>query len=88
LCSFAFATIDPTTFEVKATSEEAQDLMQRIGGIRLLQPDIKISIAIGGWTFSDADQRTAKIFSVLSLNHSSEEVCRLVDIHDVHIRFG
>ena len=73
VCSFAFATIDPNTFEVKATSEQAQDLMQRIGGIRLLQPDIKIWIAIGGWAFSDADQPTAKTFTILSASKQRQK---------------
>tara|TARA_R110002003_G_scaffold562_8_gene20470 strand:- start:6407 stop:6778 length:372 start_codon:yes stop_codon:yes gene_type:complete len=64
--SFAFATIDPTSFEVKATSSDAEALMQRIGNLKLLQPDLQIWIAIGGWTFSDSDQATAKTFSILS----------------------
>jgi hypothetical protein len=71
--SFAFATIDPTTFEVKATSTGAQDLMDRIGTLKFLQPDLKIWIAIGGWAFSDNDQSTAKTFSILSASKPRQQ---------------
>jgi GH18 family chitinase len=72
--SFAFATVDPTTFEVKATSTGAQDLMVRIGNLKFLQPDLKIWIAIGGWSFSDNDQPTAKTFSALSGSKQRQRV--------------
>ncbi|KAF2855740.1 glycoside hydrolase family 18 protein, partial [Plenodomus tracheiphilus IPT5] len=52
--NFAFATINPTTYEVEATNGDAEDLMQRIGALKILQPDLKIWIAIGGWTFTFA----------------------------------
>lgn len=64
--SFAFATINPSTFEVEATDSDAEELMQRIGTVKILQPDLKMWIDIGGWTFSDSDQATAKTFSILS----------------------
>lgn len=46
--SFAFGTIDPETFEVRATSSQAAALMQMIGNLKLIQEDLKIWIAIGG----------------------------------------
>jgi chitinase len=46
--SFAFGTIDPDTFEVRATSSQAEALMRIIGGLKLIQQDLQIWIAIGG----------------------------------------
>lgn len=48
--------------------------MQRIGNLKLLQPDLKIWIAIGGWSFSDSDQSTAKTFSILSASKPRQQV--------------
>ncbi|KAK1532412.1 glycosylhydrolase family 18-9 [Colletotrichum costaricense] len=50
---FSFATIDPSTFEIKAGDSQTADFMQRISAIKLIQPDIKIWIAVGGWAFND-----------------------------------
>ncbi|KAH8707643.1 glycoside hydrolase superfamily [Phaeosphaeriaceae sp. PMI808] len=71
--NFAFATINPKTFEVEATDSGAEDLMKRIGTLKILQPNLKIWIAIGGWTFSDADQPTAKTFSILAASKPRQQ---------------
>jgi chitinase len=47
--------------------------MQRIGNLKFLQPDLKIWIAIGGWSFSDSDQPTAKTFSILSASKPRQQ---------------
>jgi len=47
--------------------------MQRIGTLKILQPDLKIWIAIGGWTFSDANQPTVKTFSTLSASKPRQQ---------------
>jgi hypothetical protein len=46
--SFAFGTIDPQNFEVRATSTQAASLMASMGIIKLLQEKVQIWIAIGG----------------------------------------
>ncbi|WPJ63608.1 hypothetical protein SMAC4_13660 [Sordaria macrospora] len=50
---FSFATIDPNSFEIKAGDSKTADYMQRISAIKLIQPDIRIWIAVGGWAFND-----------------------------------
>lgn len=50
---FSFATIDPNTFEIQAGDSKTAQFMQRISAIKLIQPDIKIWIAVGGWAFND-----------------------------------
>ncbi|KAF2018022.1 glycoside hydrolase family 18 protein [Aaosphaeria arxii CBS 175.79] len=71
--NFAFATIDPSSFEVKATSDMAEALMSRIGNVRLLQAGVEIWIAIGGWTFSDSNQATHKTFSDLAASEKNQD---------------
>lgn len=60
--NFAFAAIDPTTFEILPGDFRTESLMRRISSIKLLQPDIEIWVAVGGWTFNDPGP-TATTFS-------------------------
>ncbi|EFZ04198.1 glycoside hydrolase family 18 protein [Metarhizium robertsii ARSEF 23] len=46
---FSFATINPKTFEVSPDNYKTEDMMERIGTMKLLQPDLKIWVALGGW---------------------------------------
>ena len=71
--SFAFGTIDPNTFEVKASSGNADDLMSRMQNFKEIQNGIQIWIAIGGWTFNDADQPTANTFSQLAASTAHQD---------------
>ncbi|KAK4233286.1 glycosylhydrolase family 18-9 [Achaetomium macrosporum] len=50
---FSFATIDPQTFEIEAGDHKTEEYMRRISTIKLVQPDIRIWIAVGGWSFND-----------------------------------
>lgn len=50
---FSFATINPSTFKVTAGDSQTEYIMSRIRAIKLLQPDIKIWVALGGWAFND-----------------------------------
>ncbi|KAG6006481.1 hypothetical protein E4U21_007025 [Claviceps maximensis] len=50
---FSFATINPHTYEVSAGDDKTGDMMDRIGTIKILQPDLKIWVALGGWAFND-----------------------------------
>jgi len=51
--NYAFASIDPTTFEVVPASIADTDLYPRVTSLKQYQPDLKVYIAIGGWTFND-----------------------------------
>lgn len=50
---FSFATINPQTFEIEAGDGKTAEYMERIRAIKLIQPDIRIWIAVGGWAFND-----------------------------------
>ncbi|KAL4723086.1 hypothetical protein ACLX1H_010327 [Fusarium chlamydosporum] len=50
---FSFATINPKTFTVSAADSHTEYIMSRIDAIKVLQPDIKIWVALGGWAFND-----------------------------------
>lgn len=47
--------------------------MKRVGAMKLLQPGVEIWIAIGGWTFNDADQPTARTFSEIAASEDHQD---------------
>jgi GH18 family chitinase len=51
--NFAFAAIDPVTFEVRPGDSRDLDLLMRVTQLKTLDPDLKVMIALGGWTFND-----------------------------------
>lgn len=69
---FSFATINPKTFEVSAGDSKTKDIMSRIGTIKILQPDIKIWVAIGGWAFNDPGP-TQTTFSDMAASDANME---------------
>lgn len=64
--NFAFASVDPITFSVVASSSGDLELMRRLTGLKALYPHLKVWISIGGWSFNDPDQPTAWTFSDLA----------------------
>ncbi|KAL4746948.1 glycoside hydrolase superfamily [Aspergillus terricola var. indicus] len=60
--NYAFATIDPETFEVKLASSTEADL----------DPDLKVFIAIGGWAYNDPGP-TRTTFSDLAASHDAQK---------------
>lgn len=73
---FSFATINADTFRVSAGDVHTEVLMSRIGSIKLVQPDIKIWLAIGGWAFNDPGP-TQTTFSDIA--KSSENINTFLD---------
>lgn len=51
--NFAFAAIDPVTFEVRPDQTQDLALLKRVTDLKTLDPDLKVLIALGGWTFND-----------------------------------
>ncbi|RSL81577.1 hypothetical protein CDV31_017021, partial [Fusarium ambrosium] len=51
--NFAFATIDPKTFEVKADKESDLNTYSRLMAQKKKDPELKVYLAVGGWTFND-----------------------------------
>ena len=51
--NFAFAGIDPNTFEIVPASMWDIDLYKRMVNLKKRDPSLQVFIAIGGWTFND-----------------------------------
>ncbi|ETS75312.1 hypothetical protein PFICI_12256 [Pestalotiopsis fici W106-1] len=63
--NFAFATIDPVSFKVLPVSDNDVALYKRLTHLKQKDPDLRVFIAIGGWTFNDPGP-TATTFSDLA----------------------
>ncbi|KAF5678234.1 hypothetical protein FCIRC_6517 [Fusarium circinatum] len=63
--NFAFATIDPKTFEIKPDKESDIRMYKRLTELKRRDPELKVYIAVGGWTFNDPGP-TASTFSDLA----------------------
>ncbi|KFA50333.1 hypothetical protein S40293_09933 [Stachybotrys chartarum IBT 40293] len=50
---FSFATINPETFRVSVGDAPTEYLLSRMRSIKIIQPEIKIWVALGGWAFND-----------------------------------
>ncbi|KAG4435120.1 hypothetical protein IFR05_009385 [Cadophora sp. M221] len=70
--NFAFATIDPVTFEVRPASTADVKLYTRLTSLKDLDPDLKVYIAIGGWTFNDPGP-TASTFSDIAGSEANQK---------------
>lgn len=71
--NFAFATIDPNTFEVKPAVTEDIALYARVAALKRQDPDLKVFIAVGGWTFNDPGP-TATTFSDIARSEANQRV--------------
>lgn len=70
--NFAFATIDPETFEVRPASSGDKLLYNRVTSLKERDPDLKVLIAIGGWTFNDPGP-TATTFSDIARSEKAQK---------------
>ncbi|KAM0313290.1 hypothetical protein ACHAPQ_012074 [Fusarium lateritium] len=70
--NFAFATVDPKTFEVLPASSSDVKLYKRLTSLKQQDPDLKVMIAIGGWTFNDPGP-TATTFSDIARSESAQK---------------
>ncbi|KAK2742693.1 hypothetical protein FQN57_005148 [Myotisia sp. PD_48] len=69
--NFAFATIDPVTFEIKPASPDDVKLYERLVALKDEDPDLRINIAVGGWAFNDPGP-TQTTFSDLVRSESNQ----------------
>ncbi|EWZ28763.1 hypothetical protein FOZG_17475 [Fusarium oxysporum Fo47] len=51
--NFAFASIDPKTFQIIPASSKDPQLYRELARKKKIDPNLKIFIAIGGWAFND-----------------------------------
>lgn len=71
--NFAFAYINPDTFQIAPMASDVAALYQNVTVLKQTQPDLKVWISIGGWSFNDADQPTATTFSDLAGSTSAQK---------------
>ena len=72
--NYAFAYIDPTTFEI--TTMDAQtpvSTFQDAVDLKALKPDLKVFVSIGGWTFSDNGTATQPVFGNIARSSTNRE---------------
>jgi chitinase len=48
-------------------------MLERIGSLKLLQPDLEIWVAVGGWSFNDAWQPTHTTFSDIASSKENQD---------------
>jgi chitinase len=72
IINFAFATIDPQTFEVLPATPEDIPLYKRLTALKKDDPTLRIYIAIGGWTFNDPGP-TATVFSDIARSEANQK---------------
>ncbi|KGO56945.1 Chitinase II [Penicillium expansum] len=70
--NFAFATIDPETFEVKPADERDVELYTRVTDLKKGDPNLEVFIAIGGWTFNDPGP-TQTVFSDIARSVANQK---------------
>ncbi|THC90472.1 hypothetical protein EYZ11_010063 [Aspergillus tanneri] len=70
--NFAFATIKPDTYEVLPSDNRDVKLYERLVALKKYDKDMKIFIALGGWTFNDPGP-TATIFSDLAASEEKQK---------------
>jgi GH18 family chitinase len=71
--NFAFATIDPVTFEVLPASTQDVAMYKRVTFLKKRDPDLKVFIAIGGWTFNDEGTKTRTTFSDMARSEQNQQ---------------
>jgi chitinase len=69
--NFAFASIDPITFQIVPASSRDPDLYRRLTALKRQDGNLKVYIAIGGWTFNDPGP-TATTFSDIARSEANQ----------------
>jgi GH18 family chitinase len=69
--NFAFASINPTTYQIVPASSYDPEMYLRLTKLKKRDPDLKIFIAIGGWTFND-EGPTMRTFSDIARSETNQ----------------
>ena len=51
--NYAFASINPVTFQVELPNTQDDAMLKRLVNLKKADPNLKIFVALGGWTFND-----------------------------------
>jgi len=61
--NFAFAYIDPSSLQITVMdSATPAELFEQTSAMKATNPKLKVSVSIGGWTFSDNGTATQAVF--------------------------
>lgn len=71
--NFAFASIDPTTFQVIPAAKGDTELYRQLTQKKRADANLKVFLAIGGWTFNDPGP-TATTFSDIARSEANQRV--------------
>ncbi|KAK3177855.1 hypothetical protein K4F52_009407 [Lecanicillium sp. MT-2017a] len=72
--NYAFAFIDPDTYDLTVMdSETTEDLWQLTADAKRYNPDLKVYVAVGGWTFSDNDTVTQPLFGEIARTEANRQ---------------
>ncbi|TPX10951.1 uncharacterized protein E0L32_008157 [Thyridium curvatum] len=69
--NFAFASINPSTFELIPADQSDVDMYRRVAYLKRNDPNLKVMIAVGGWTFNDPGP-TATTFSDIARSEDAQ----------------
>ncbi|KAJ5735165.1 glycoside hydrolase family 18 protein [Penicillium malachiteum] len=70
--NYAFAFVDPTSFEIAPMSNEDTALYSRFTALKTYNPGLETWISVGGWSMNDLDQPTVTTFSDLAGSESAQ----------------
>jgi len=84
---FAFAGIDPATFEIVPGAPQDVGLYHRVAALKQRDPDLKVLIAVGGWALNDPGP-TATTFSDMARSAANRRAfIRSVDRFLIEYKF-
>lgn len=69
--NIAFASIDPSTFELVPASKDDINMYKRVSGLKAKDSNLKVLLAVGGWTFNDPGP-TATTFSDIAKSEAAQ----------------
>ncbi|KAG9952210.1 glycoside hydrolase family 18 protein, partial [Aureobasidium melanogenum] len=61
--NYAFAYVNPGTYDIVPMSGTKASLFSEVTSLKERNPDLKVWISIGGWSFNDNDTSTQHVFS-------------------------
>ncbi|KAG5951737.1 hypothetical protein E4U53_002386 [Claviceps sorghi] len=73
--NYAFAYLDPTSFKITTMDAATPaSLFGDVSDLKAANPDLKIFVSIGGWTFSDNDTYTQPIFGNIARSSANRQL--------------